>query len=150
MFDVFDIQVSALAFGAPLEIRQRETAFGAADERVAHVGGIEFGRVLRAHEAYKDPRTWRDPPDRGDWTVLVAAPAARAAAKDNERWARFLGAMVSMLHAHESWVVRCETDCDQHPLERHQISPEQLSALLDDRWGEHATVAIVASSCIRR
>lgn len=144
MFDVFDILVPALAPSAPIEVRQQETAFGVADQRTAYVGGVEFGRILRADEAYSDLKARTGSTDRGGWTVLIAAPAARAAAEDDERWASFLAALVSLLQAHRSWVVLCESDCDQQPLERHQVSAGRLSEILDARRDKHAPVAILA------
>jgi hypothetical protein len=144
VFDVFDIQVPALAASSPIEVRQRKTAFGVTEQRMAYVGGVEFGRIVRADEAYVDLQAWTGATDRGGWTVLIAAPAAREAAGDDERWSSFLGALVSVLQAHQSWVVRCESDCDQHPLERLEISAERLSEILGARRGENAPVAIVA------
>ena len=146
MFDVFDIQVPALAASAPVEIRRAQTEFGLCDEGMAYVDGVAFGHVLRAEEAYSNLQSWMDSVDRGHWTVLTAAPAARAAAADDEFWSLFLAALVSLLQAHESWIVRCESDCDQEPLDRLTISAGRLSELLNARRTEHKSVAIVATS----
>lgn len=145
MFDVFDIQIPSLAPSAPVEIRRRATAFGLSDERVAYVAGVKFGRVCQADEAYSNVQAWMGSPDRANWMVLSVAPAAREAADDDALWPEFLAALVSVLQAHEVWVVRCESDCDQQPVERREISVERLARLLDDLRAERARVAIVAT-----
>ena len=145
MFDVFDIQIPSLSPDAPVEIVQRETAFGLADERVARVGGLRFGRVLQADEAYSNLQACMGSSERANWTVLSVAPAAREAALDDGRWHQFLAALVSVLQAHEAWVVRCESDCDQHSVVRLEISAAGLAMLLDDLRAEHASVAIIAT-----
>jgi hypothetical protein len=146
MFDIFDIQIPALSPSAPVEVRQQETAFGLADGRTAYVDGVEFGRVLLAEEAYSNLHAWMASADRGAWTVLSVAPAASEAADDDRRWPQFLAAVVSVLQAHGAWVVRCESDCDQRPVERFEISAERVAALLDSLRTERAKVAFVATS----
>ena len=144
MFDVFDMQIPSLSPNAPVEIDPRESAFGLADERVAHVGGLRFGRVLQADEAYSNLQAWMGSSERANRTVLSVAPAAREAAHDDGRWHPFLAALVSVLQAHETWLVRCESDCDQHCLDRLEISAAGLGMLLDDLRAESANVAFVA------
>lgn len=142
---MFDIQIPALSPGAPVEVRLQETAFGVADDRVAYVDGVEFGRVLQAQEVYSNLQAWMGSDDRGAWTVLRVAPAANEAADDDGRWPRFLGALVSVLQAHGAWVVRCESDCDQRPVERLEVSAERLAELLDGLRTEQASLALVAT-----
>ena len=146
MFDVFDIQIPPLALGASVEVRQHETAFGLADDRKVYVGGVEFGRVLQAKEAYSNLQAWMGSSDRANWSVLIVGPTARAASGDDGRWSRFLSALILVLQAHGAWVVRCESDCDQRPVERLEISAERLVALLDGLRAERASVAFVATS----
>ena len=146
MFDVFHIQIPTLALGASVEVRQQETAFGLADDRKVYVDGLEFGRVLQAKEAYSNLQAWMGSPDRATWSVLIVGPTARAASRDDGRWSRFLSALILVLQAHEAWVVRCESDCDQRPVERLEISAERLATLLDGMRAELASMAFVATS----
>ncbi len=145
MFDVFDIQIPALALGASVEVRQRETAFGLDDDRKMYVDGVEFGRVLPAREAYSNLQAWMGSSDRASWSVLIAGPTARAASRDDRSWPQFLSALILVLQVHEAWVVRCESDCDQRPVERLEISAERLATLLDGLRAEQACVAFVAT-----
>lgn len=146
MFDLFDIHIPSLSPCAPVVVRQQETAFGLADDRTAYVDGVEFGQVLLAEEVYSNLQAWMGSSDRGNWTVLSVAPAASAAACDDVRWPQFLAALVSVLQAHRAWVVRCESDCDQRPVERFEISAERLATLLDSLRAERATVAFEATA----
>lgn len=145
MFDVFDIQIPSLSARARVEVRRRETAFGLEDDGTAYVDGVELGRFLRDEEASSYLRAWIGSADRSTWTVLNVAHAACNAADDDGRWPQFLAALVSLLRAHDVWVVRCESDCDQGPLERLALSAEQLGRLLDDARTERGGVSFVVT-----
>jgi hypothetical protein len=131
MFNVFDILVPALALGAGLDVRPRETAFGLTEDRFAYVGGLEFAKVLPASIAYTDVSAWTGAADRGAWTVLQAQAHANQLVDDDDGWKAFLDALVLVLRVHDDWRVTCESDCDQAPLENVSLSPEQLSVILD-------------------
>ena len=130
MFDVFDILVPELSTDH-LEVRQQQTAFGSSDDRFAYVGDLRFAQIVTARQAYTSLEAWTGAPGRAGWTVLLAAPAANAAAGDDDTWARFLAALMLVLRGHATWRVNCESDCEQHPLEELELAPERLSQLLE-------------------
>jgi hypothetical protein len=134
MFDALTILLPSLSADVPLEIRQRESAFGANDERVAHIEGLPFARV--------HPTKTSD-----GLEILSAAGQANEAARNNETWSRFLVAIVLVLDAHAGWRVICESDCDQHPIEERQLSAMELSQVLDCyRNSRRGPIALHASA----
>lgn len=130
MFDTFDILVPEIVTSC-IELRQHETAFGPEEDKFAYIRGVEFARVLVARNAYTAMRGWTGSEDRESWMVLVAHEQANEAAASDDAWANFLDLLVTVLRAHEFWRVRCESDCDQHPIEKLILSPEDLSLLLN-------------------
>lgn len=133
MFDVFDILIPELSAGAPLEVRPDSAAFGTRENAIAYFDGLRFAQVLLAKDAYTAPEAWTGSAARANWTVLLAAAVANESSADNELWRRFLAGLVSVLKAHPAWIVICESDCDQNPLEEFNVTPERLSQLLDTR-----------------
>lgn len=130
MFDVFDILVPEL-FTSCIEVRQHETAFDADQDKFAYIRGVEFAQVLVARDAYTAVRGWTGSEDRESWIVLVAHEQANEAAASDHAWANFLDRLVTVLRAHEFGRVWCESDCEQHPVEKLILSPEDLSAVLN-------------------
>jgi len=131
MFDVFDVYVPRLLPLPTTEIRQHWTAFGPDERRYLYVGELRLARVLPAHAAYTDVRTWTGSGDRGDWTALLLVEDANAAVTNDATWAAFLGALQTILVGHPRWRIRCESDCDQHPLESLSLAPDALVRLLE-------------------
>ena len=131
MFDVFDILLPEISTTRRLEVRQQETAFGLKADRFAYVDGSRFGKVLAADAAYSDIKSWSGSSSRANWTVLLAAGTANTAAANDETWAQFLNALALVLSAHAVWRVKCESDCDQHPVEKLEISADKVCMLLD-------------------
>jgi hypothetical protein len=92
---------------------------------------MKFAQVVTAGQAYTNVEAWAGAPERAGWTVLLAAQPANAAAATDETWARFLAALVLVLRVHSTWRVTCESDCEQHPVDKIELSPESLSEFLD-------------------
>lgn len=137
MFDTFDILVPELATSG-IELRQHQSVFGPAEDQYVYVGGLKFARLLLARDAFSNVRAWTGSDDRAMWTVLLANAEAGAAAAQDDSWTKFLEALKSVLRAHSFWRVTCESDCDQHPLERVTLSPEAFAELLDSYRREGA------------
>jgi hypothetical protein len=147
MFDVLDVLVPGLSTDARFEVRQEQTAFGPSDDRFAHVDGMRFAQIVMARDVYTNVEAGTGSSGRDGWTVLLAAGVANAAAGDDETWGKFLAALVVVLSAHTFWRVTCESDCDQHPLEKLKLSPQHLSRLLDSyRSKGQRLIAIQASA----
>ena len=134
MFDIFDILVPELAAGAGIAVRPAmRTAFGPTEETLAYVNGMEFARVLSAADAYTNLTAWTGAADRGHWTVLCAHDHANRYADEDDQWRAFLDGLIVILRAHDWWMVTCESDCEQQPLERVRVSADELSDVIDQR-----------------
>lgn len=145
MFDTFDLLVPALVSIAGIDIRQRESAFGLDGDRYLHVGDIELGRILIAREAFTAVEAWTGSSDRGDWTVVLLSASANAAAQSDHAWQHYLDTLLMVLKSHPLWRVTCESDCDQTPLERFDLTPDVLVSLLDAyRISRHYPIAFYA------
>lgn len=131
MFDVFDILVPELSADARIEVRSRQTAFGQSDERTVYVSGVRMGEIAKARNVCANVEAGTGAMEQGVWTVLIAAAAANDAAAADATWVRFLDAFVVALSVHQVWMVTCESDCEQHPLEKVALSPDSLAKLLD-------------------
>jgi hypothetical protein len=131
MFDVFDILVRELSTHALLEVRQQQTAFGPSDDTFLYVHGTKFAQIVTAPEAYKNVEARAGSAGRANWTVLRAAKIASEAATNDETWAKFLQAIALVLAPPALWQVTCESDCDQHPIEKVALSVDGLSQLID-------------------
>jgi len=126
MFDVFDVVVPALLPLSAIEVRQCKTAFGVDERRYLYLGEVRLAHVLPAHAAYSNVRAGTGSAGRDDWIALALHDEANAAVINEETWAAFLGALQTLLMGHLRWRVRCESDCDQHPLERFTLAPDAL------------------------
>ena len=146
-FDVFDILVPVLSSNSGLEVRQFQTAFGTDDDKFAYFEELKFAKVVLAKDAYANVETWPGSAKWTSWTVLLAARQANEALRRDETWKKFLDALESVLRANEDWLVICESDCDQHPVENLKLSPEKLLALLNEyRANRHYPIAIKVSA----
>jgi hypothetical protein len=58
-------------------------------------------------------------------TLLLAA-TFNAAGVDGDQWSSFCSALSALLHQQSRWGVQCETECDQLPLERIDLSTHEL------------------------
>ena len=131
MFDIFDILVPKLGKTAGVEVRQRQTEFGQAEERYLFIDGLEFGRVYQAQDLYDDVVRWTGSQSRAAWTVITVPGAAYAAANNDDTWANFLASLTQLLQAQSQWITICESDCDQTTVEELELSASEVSALLD-------------------
>ena len=127
MFDVFDIQMPIFAVGSGFEVRRHESTFGPSDDEFMYCNGMKFARVLLANQAYSDIERWAGSSERADWTVLSVAMAANNAVTADRTWAEFCAALILILEAHSFWRVICESDCEQHPIQKMRLSPEGLA-----------------------
>lgn len=142
MFDTFDILVPQLLSLAGVETRQRETAFGLDEDKHVFVRDVRIGRVAVASVAFSAVEAWAGASDRAQWTVLLLAQQASSAAQHDAAWAAYLDAVLTILEGHPTWRVTCESDCDQHPLVRLDLTPEELVTTLDQyRNGRHYPIA---------
>lgn len=90
---------------------------------------------------------WTVAPNDEPGVAIVVQLATGPAYTNDETWARFLGALVSVLTPHTLWRVTCESDCDQHPLKKLALSAESLSRLLDSyRTVGSGPIALQATS----
>jgi hypothetical protein len=153
MFDVFEILIPELSTNARLEIRQKQTAFGSSDDRFVYVDGTRFARIVMAREAYSNVEVTAGSAGRVNWTLLLAAATANEAAMNDETWARFLAALALILATHAFWRVTCESDCEQHPIERLALSADRLSQLLDSHRStgfQHIAIQVSAGGTAKR
>ncbi len=145
MFDTFDILVPRLVPMRDAGVRQGETAFGPDDIQHLDVGDTRLGRVWVASKLYSNLVTWTGSLDRANWTVIVARDAGNAAARLDPLWKRFCWALRCFLLAHPTWRVQCESDCDQHQIEKFSLGRSELVDLLDGyRARRHYPIAFVA------
>jgi hypothetical protein len=63
---------------------------------------------------------------RGRPVTLLLAATCNAAGVDGEQWRSFCSALATLLHHQARWGVQCETECDQLPLERIELSTHEL------------------------
>lgn len=146
MFDVFDILVPVLASNSGLEVRQFKTAFGPSDDKFVYSGDLKFAQLVFAKDVYSDVEAWAGSFERTNWTVLVAANQANEAVESDETWKKFLGVLESVLRDQRNWLVICESDCDQYPVEKLKLSPEDLIVLLNEcRVNRRYPIAIKVS-----
>jgi hypothetical protein len=145
MFSVFNVIVPTLLPLPTTEVRHHMTAFGSDERQYLYVGEVKLARVLPAHAAFSDIRAWTGSADRGNWIAIVLHEEANAAVINDATWPAFLGALQTVLVSHPRWRVRCESDCDQHPLERFSLAPDALVRLLDSyRESRHFPIAFSA------
>lgn len=131
MFDVFEILVPELSSPA-ISIWQRESSFGLDDRRVLFVADTRLGSLGTARDRFRDVASATGGPDRGRWIVVSLREEANAAAAQDETWRAFLDALGRFLAGQPRWRVTCESDCDQHPLQRLQgVDARGLLAHLD-------------------
>lgn len=131
MFDIFEIRVPELSSPA-ISIWQRGSSFGLGDRRVLFVADTRLGSLGTARDRFRDVASATGGPDRGRWIVVSLREEANAAAAQDETWRAFLDALGRFLAGQPRWRVTCESDCDQHPLQRLQgVDAGGLLAHLD-------------------
>ena len=141
MFDTFDVLVPKLDLPHGFELIQQKTALGPDESVYLCADSLQFARVLRAREAFDHSalESWTGAAEREHWTVLLFNDCGNSCARSSILWPRFLAGLRAILENHPVWRVTCESDCDQHPLERMHLSSAELVALLDRYRDTHFT-----------
>jgi hypothetical protein len=131
MFDTFVLLLPELFPFPEMEIRQHQTAFGPDDTKYIYINDIRFAQVLSENTTNEGFMLLPGSPSRNYATSLELTRDANAAAAKKETWSTYLNAVFMILEHHPNWLVYCESDCDQYPVEKIDLTPKELIDLLD-------------------